>query len=178
LLSVFSSEAIKTFASALVVAIGGYIAALVISPDDLRRWWWGLPDPNDLRGEWSGQVGGRPATLRIQTQEALPDASGDPAGTTAFTGHLTLSLGKTEQKILVDGKADSNLIMQGRIDDSHTLLIALRRVYFSPGPDEEFLELVPEQGSSKSAIICPDQDDPALAEDCPAFGTGQAGFFR
>lgn len=178
LFSIFRSEVVKAVAGGLVIAAGGYIAALIVSPEDIRRWWHGLPDPNDLRGEWSGQVGGRSATLMVEMQEPLNDASGDPAGAYRFTGWLEINLGASHQTIAVEGKADSNLIIEGSIDDQHNLLIALKRVYFERGPDERFLQLTPEAGNTKPAIICPSQEDPAAASDCPAFGTGQAGFFR
>ncbi|UYV15930.1 hypothetical protein [Porphyrobacter sp. ULC335] len=142
-----SSDIGKTIAVGVITAIGGYLAAALISPDQLYRWLY--IDPIDRYvGTWRGPVAGRYAELTILKEDR--DGAGRTVG---IEGVLVFPA--TGLKLPIVGSADSVITLEAELDPTQTLVITLER---SQSPirsnDERVVKLFPRAGSSGVAV-CP-----------------------
>ncbi len=169
--ALFQSKIVEALAGALVVAVAGYLGALIISPDQLYRKFFG-PDPDYYLGEWDGVVGGRPARLDIQEQVIIPRKK-------TYWIKGTLAYAGSSKKIVVEGKADSSFILSGSVDAGQ-LNIELDREETEPRTVKgQYVRMLPPEGAP-GARICPPVDDITKmipAEQCPVL-PGRTMFFR
>ncbi len=137
----------KTIAVGVVTAIGGYLAAALISPDQLYRWLYIKPIDRYI-GTWRGPVAGRYAELTISKEDR------DEAGrTVGIEGVLVYPA--TGLKLPIVGSADSVMTLEAKLDPTRTLVITLERIQSEiRSNDEKVVKLAPRAGSSGVAV-CP-----------------------
>jgi hypothetical protein len=142
-----SSDIGKTVAVGVVTAIGGYLAAALISPDQLYRWLYIKPVDRYI-GTWRGPVAGRYSELTISKEDR------DEAGrTVGIKGVLVYPA--TGLKLPIVGSADSVVTLEAKLDPARTLVITLERAQsVIRSDDEKVVKLVPRTGSSGVAV-CP-----------------------
>lgn len=145
--AVFSSDIGKTIAIGVVTAIGGYLAAALISPDQLYRWLYIKPIDRYV-GTWRGPVAGRYAELTITNEDR------DEAGRTVGIEGV-LAYPATGLKLPIVGSADSVVTLEAKLDPTRTLVITLERIQNAiRSNDEKVVKLAPRPGSSGVAV-CP-----------------------
>lgn len=142
-----SSDIGKTIAVGVVTATGGYLAAALISPDQLYRWLYIKPIDRYI-GTWRGPVAGRYAELTISKEDR------DEAGrTVGIEGVLIYPA--TGLKLPIVGSADSVMTLEAKLDPTQTLVITLERLQSAiRSNDEKVVKLAPRAGSSGVAV-CP-----------------------
>lgn len=158
-------DALKIAIPAVLTALGGYLAALIITPEQLYRKAFG-PDPDNYVGVWMGRLGNRYAELQITTQDRSPDKR-----TTNVYGLLTVGIGKYQRRIPIHGGVDSFVTVAGPWDATHEITVSLDRVLNEiKKPGEQYVKLMPYKGET-GASICNVANDPLRmpnAEDCQA----------
>jgi hypothetical protein len=153
----------KTVVVGLVTALGGYLAAALISPDQLYRWLYIKPIDRYV-GTWRGPVAGRYAVLTISKEDR------DEAGrTVGIQGELAYPA--TGLSLPIVGSADGVVTLEAKIGLTRTLVITLDRKQGKIHlPDEKVVRLEPRAGSSGVAI-CPvikSPEDIVTAPPCTA----------
>jgi len=142
-----SSDIGKTIAVGVVTAIGGYLAAAVISPDQLYRWLYIKPIDRYI-GTWRGPVAGRYAELTISKEDR--NEAGRTVGIEGFLVYPATGL-----KLPIVGSADSVITLEAKLDPTRTLVITLERIQSAiRSNDEKVVKLAPRVGSS-GAAVCP-----------------------
>lgn len=154
----------KAVIAGVITAIGGYLAAIVITPDQLYWYLW-LRNSNSYYGTWYGEIGGRDAKLIIDEQSLQANGR-----TVSIAGKLLI--GATT--IPVSGGADSSVTLSGKLSATTELDISLQRVQGAPRtPEEKVIKLVP-QLQGQGARVCPilqNTDEISNMEACKDLGS-------
>ena len=154
----------KAVIAGVITAIGGYLAAIVITPDQLYWYLW-LRNSNSYYGTWFGEIGGRNAKLIIDQQSLQANGR-----SVTIAGKLLI--GTIE--IPVSGGADSSVTLSGKLSPSTELNITLQRVQGAPRtPEEKVVKLLP-QLKGQGAHVCSiaqDKDEISNIEDCKELGS-------
>lgn len=127
----------------LIVLIGGYLAAIFITPTQLYRMVY-LRNADSYVGTWAGQIDGQYAELNINTQYL-----DDNGKTVRISGNLTWR----GNNLPVEGLADSSVTLRADVKN-HQLTIALDRTQGDPGtPQEKDVQLLPVK-PGQGARLC------------------------
>jgi hypothetical protein len=170
--SLARSEIIKAVIGGLVVAAGGYLGALLISPDQLYRDLF-TPNPDHYLGEWRGVLGGRQVWMQIQEQIHIPHS---------HTFRIKGSLGYVGSSINipVEGSADSTFIISGPINNGELNIELEREDPQTRTRSERYVRMLPPKGAA-GARICPASGDDITKivpiDQCPPV-PGSTMFFR
>lgn len=136
----------KAAIAATITAVGGYLAAILITPDQLYWYLW-LRQSNSYQGTWYGEIGGRNAKLIIDEESVQANGR-----TVKIAGWLLIGA----IKVRVDGGADSSVTLKGNLSDEKTELdLSLQRVQGAPRTPEEKVVRLVAQLPGQGARICP-----------------------
>lgn len=138
----------KAFIPGAIAAVGGYLTAILITPQQLYHWAY-LRGADTYYGTWYGQIDGQYAELRIDKEWLQSNGrSVSMSGMLAWRGN----------NMKVEGGADGAVTLKGSLGD-HELSISLDRDQGTPGTQQEKMVQLVVEKEGQGASLCPKVHD-------------------